>query len=245
MSRNSAARVLASAVLAAAVAALGTACDADGPEPTATTAAPSAAPIGFVETVDGTDGSVTYSAELPQLRDGDAAVRETFNAAMRAALDQHLQPAAYDAPVTVAPGILGESGRSQVSHVGTGAVAGVLLLNIYVDRAAHPYNTVSTLVIDAVTAAPIALTDLFTDPAAGLRAVVAGIGDAIAGHDLLAGQRTPQPVTDQLTDWLPTADGLVIYLSVAHVLGDYYPVLVDWDALADVLKDGMREKLTE
>ena len=44
---------------------------------------------------------------------------------------------------------------------------------------------------------------------------------------------------------LPADDGLVFYLSVAHVLGDYYPVTVSWDTIAGVLAPGVQEKLTK
>ncbi|GFG68717.1 hypothetical protein [Mycolicibacter senuensis] len=252
-SGQSAIRALASVTAVVTMLGLATACDSstsDGPESATTATSASSATVratpltGFIEPDDGTRGTVTYQAELPQLRGGDAAVREMFNTEMRAALDRYLQPADDDTPVTVAPGILARDHRSEVSHIGTGAVAGVLVLNIYPDRAAHPYNVVATAVIDAHAARPLALTDLFTDPAAGLTAVVDGLKVEIADDELLAGQTPPQPVADQLADWVPAADGLVIYLPVAHVLGDYYPVTVGWDVLAGVLKPGMRETLT-
>ncbi|CAJ1584573.1 hypothetical protein [[Mycobacterium] wendilense] len=218
---------------------------ARNPAPTSATTSADAAPLaGFVEPVDGTEGTVTYQAELPQLRGGDAEVRDRFNAAMRAALDDHLKPADDDAPMTIAPGVLPEDERSAVSHIGTRAVAGVLVLNIYVDRAAHPFNTVSTTVIDTATAAPIMITDLFADDAAGFSALVDGINAEIAEDEKLAGQSAPAPVADQLAAWVPDDDGLVVYISVAHVLGDYYPITVDWDVLDPVLAPGMREMLT-
>lgn len=241
--------------VAAALAMLGagTACGSEtapGPDPTqgpttTSTTTTSAEPFtAFVEPVGGTEGTVTYGAELPQLRGGDAAVREKFNAAMRAALDDHLQPTDDNAPVTIAPGILNEDDRSEVAHLGTGAVAGVLLLNIFVDRAAHPFNAVSTTVIDAKTAEPIMISDLFTDETAGLTALVDGINAEIADEEKLAGQSAPEPVADQLANWVPDDDGLVVYIPVAHVLGDYYPVMVDWDVVDPVLAPGMRATLT-
>ncbi|ALI25862.1 hypothetical protein XA26_20160 [Mycolicibacterium fortuitum] len=164
---------------------------------------------------------------------------------MRAALDDYLKPTEDNVPVTVAPGVLGGDDRSEVSHIGNGAVAGVLLLNIFVDHAAHPFNAVSTTVIDAHTAEPITITELFTDQGAGLTALVDGIKAEIADDEKLANQQAPEPVADQLGNWLPDDDGLVIYIPVAHVLGDYYPVTVDWDAIAGVLAPGMRERLTQ
>ena len=88
---------------------------------------------------------------------------------------------------------------------------------------------------------------------------------AIAAHDSRHGRERParagaagphafrSPCTtprnaastgDAACDALPGADGLVVYLSVAHVFGDYFPVTVPWASIADVLAPGMQEKLT-
>ncbi|MFA5710126.1 hypothetical protein [Mycolicibacterium sp.] len=255
MIQTSTARKLAAAAVAFALIGAATACDSQSPEgptatqdPTTTTSATSTAVepfTAFVEPVEGTEGLVTYQAELPQLRGGDPAVRERFNTGMRAALDDYLVPTEDNTPVSVWPGVLGEDDRSEVTHIGTGSVAGVLLLNISVERAAHPFNAVATTVIDAQTAEPIMITDLFTDQTAGLTALVDGINAEIAEDEKLAGQSAPEPVADQLTAWVPDDDGLVVFVPVAHVLGDYYPITVDWDVLDPVLAPGMRETLTD
>lgn len=244
-------RRIASVTVVVSMIGVGTACHSGGsgnsssPAPT-TSASANVAPFsGFIEAVNGAKGPVTYRAELPQLRDGDAAVRDEFNTGMRAALDEYLTPPDDNRPVTVAPGVIDEDNRSEVSHIGFGAVAGVLLLNIFVDHAAHPFNTVSTKVIDVHTAKPILITDLFTDQTAGLTALVDGIKAEMADEEKLANQPAPAPVADQLGNWVPDDDGLVVYVSVAHVLGDYYPVTVHWDAIAGVLAPGMRDTLTK
>lgn len=251
MSDTRVVRRLASVAVVVSMFGMGTACTSDNAQPGQTTtmsatATADATPFtGFVESLDGTAGTVTYKAELPQLKGGDAAVRDKFNAGMRAALDDYLKPTEDNAPVTVAPGVLGEDDRSEVSHIGSGAVAGVLLLNIFVDHAAHPFNAVATTVIDAHTAQPIMITDLFADQTAGLTALVDGIKSAMAAEEKLANQSAPEPVADQLANWLPDDDGLVVYVPVAHVLGDYYPVTVSWDTIAGVLAPGMRDKLAQ
>lgn len=161
MSGATVVRTLVSAAVIATMISMGTACSSGTSEradPATTTASTTAGTVpftGFIESADGTAGVVTYKAELPQLRGGDSAVRDKFNSTMRAALDDYLKPTEDNVPVTVAPGVLGGDDRSEVSHIGNGAVAGVLLLNIFVDHAAHPFNAVSTTVIDAHTAEPI------------------------------------------------------------------------------------------
>lgn len=248
MAEATVARTVATAATVLAMIGLGTACtsdkseDADSAAATTTEVVEAPPFTGLIENVNGTEGVVTYEAELPQLSGGEAAVRDKFNTAMRQALDGYLT-SEDDTPVTVGPGILWDD-RSEVSHIGTGAVAGVLLLNIYVDGAAHPFNTVSTAVIDARTAEPILITDLFSDQTAGLTALVDGITAEIADEEKLAGQSAPEPVADQLSTWLPDDDGVTVYIPVAHVLGDYYPVTVDWENLDAVLAPGMRDTLT-
>lgn len=244
--RVATASVVASMIVAATACNSGT---SSTPEPTSATSettqtGKAAAFTGFVEPLSGTKGTVTYQVDLPQLRGGDTAVRERFNSAMHAALNDYLKPTEDNAPVTIAPGQLGDKDTSEVSHIGAGAVAGVLLVNIFVDHAAHPFNEVSTTVIDARTAEPIMITDLFSDVAAGLTRLTEAITAKIAADEKLAGQSAPEPVADQLADWLPAKDGLVVYISVAHVLGDYYPITVGWNDIADVLAPGMQEKLS-
>lgn len=244
MGKTTAVRLTVSIAVLLPLIGTGAACSSNTPESRQSSTAAAAPFAGFIEPVSGTRGVITYRAELPQLRGGDAAVRDRFNSSMHAALDDHLKPVVTDVPTTVAPGALGQNNRSRVSHIGTGAVAGVLLLNTFVDHAAHPFNTVSTVVIDAHTAKPIMITDLFTDQATGLTALVNAIKTAIDADPTLAHQSAPDPVADQLADWVPDHDGLVVYIPVAHVYGDYYPIPVGWDAIAGVLRPGIRDTLT-
>ncbi|BBZ66368.1 hypothetical protein MINS_17970 [Mycolicibacterium insubricum] len=248
-------RGLGTAAVAVALVGAGAGCHSGGSEPSAssTTGAASASSAanstaaepftGYLEPVGGTKDNITYQVDLPQVRGGDTAVREKFNSSMRTALDDYLEPD-ESRSTTVAPGALVDDHKSAVTHVGPGSVAGVLIMNIFVERSAHPFNTVSTVVIDAHTAAPIMLSDLFTDPEAGMTKLVDGIKTAMAKDPRLENQDAPKPVADQLANWLPGADGLVVYLSVAHVFGDYFPVTVPWASIADVLAPGMQEKLT-
>ncbi|MCB0926873.1 MAG: hypothetical protein U0R77_08495 [Mycolicibacterium insubricum] len=247
-------RGLGTAAVAVALVGTGAGCHSGGSEPSAasatsaasisTTSSTASEPFtGYLEPTSGTQDNVTYSVDLPQVRGGDTAVREKFNSSMRAALDDYLKPE-EDRSTTVASGGLMDDHKSAVSHVGTGSVAGVLIMNVFVERSAHPFNTVSTVVIDAHTAAPIMLSDLFTDPTAGMTKLVDGIKTAMAKDPRLENQDAPKPVAAQLANWLPGADGLVVYLSVAHVFGDYFPVTVPWASIADVLAPGMQEKLT-
>ena len=184
-------RGLGTAAVAVALVGAGAGCHSGGSEPSAssTTGAASASSAanstaaepftGYLEPVGGTKDNITYQVDLPQVRGGDTAVREKFNSSMRTALDDYLEPD-ESRSTTVAPGALVDDHKSAVTHVGPGSVAGVLIMNIFVERSAHPFNTVSTVVIDAHTAAPIMLSDLFTDPEAGMTKLVDGIKTAMA-----------------------------------------------------------------
>ena len=197
--------------------------------PTVASAEP-AAPgyVGRVEVVSGTVGAVSYQVDLPQLGGGDPVVRGRFNSGMRAALDDFLK-ADGDGSVTITPGWLVGDEKSRVSHIGPGAVAGVLLLNVYYAGGAHPSNQVATTVIDAQTARPVLITDLFTDRSAGLTALADAVG--------------VDPEVDQLANWVPSADGVVVYVSVSHAEGDYRAVTVPWAELAGVLVPGTAQRL--
>lgn len=250
MGKLTIARKVGAAFAAASLITGATACSSGtsgGPEPTTTSSTTSAdaEPLtGFLEPTTGAEGKVTYQADLPQVRGGEAAVRDKFNDDMKAALDRYLQPNEDNRSVTIAPGSLVDDVKSEVTHVGAGSVSGVLILNIFVEQAAHPFNEVATTVVDARTADPISISALFTDETVGLTALVDAIKAEMAGDERLADQPPPDATPEALSRWVADDDGLEIFIPVAHVLGDYYEVGVEWDALAHVLAPGIRETLS-
>ncbi|MFY1621190.1 hypothetical protein, partial [Micromonospora sp. WMMD736] len=127
-----------------------------------TTAAP-APPGGYEATlllVQEDAGSNSVDVHLPQLTGGPSAVRERFNGGMRTALDDLVGPASE---TTVKDGSLMGDERSRVTTITEHVVAGVAVFNWYGAGAAHPNNSVATIVIDADTADPILLQDVFVD----------------------------------------------------------------------------------
>lgn len=255
MSGHSIARDVAVAVTVAAMIGTTAACGTSGGavnSSTSTTAATSATTqaagvepfTGLTEPVSGTKGNVTYTADLPQVRGGNPAARERFNSGMRAALDDHLESQQGKEPATITPGTLESGDNSAVTHIGTGAVAGVLLLNTYVKSGAYPFNTVSTTVIDAQTAEPIMIGDLFDDETAGLAELADAIKVELAGHEVIGSEHAPKPVAEQLANWVPGKEGLTVFIEVPHALGDLHKVDIGWNQIADVLKPGMQEKLS-
>lgn len=185
--------------------------------------------------VDETRGSNTVRVALPQIAGGSAAVRDRFNSGMRTALDELVGP---DSDTTIENGSLIGDERSRVTALGPHVVGGVAIFNSYTKGAAHPYNSVATIVIDADTAQPIMLDSLWTDRQAAaerLSALVTQIDDRV--------EPINPPVLDTFVNWVPTPRGLHVYVSAAHVLGDYLPVTVPWDKISDLMTPRMRAAL--
>ncbi len=185
--------------------------------------------------VNETRGSNTVDVTLPQVSGGTPAVRDRFNSGMHAALEDLLGPAVDTA---IYDGSLLDGDSSRITTLGPNVVGGVAIFNWYAQGAAHPNNSVATIVIDARTAKPILLKDVWTDPqaaAAKLSTLVVRIDDRIGPLD---------PATmDNVLDWLPTPEGFHVYVPVAHVLGDYLPVTVPWAEIAELMTPAMRAAL--
>lgn len=172
----------------------------------------------------------------PQLTGGDPAVAARFNAAMRTSMAGMPQ----NGPDTDADdGELSGGYRSGVTRIGSGAVAGRVVVFWYGRGAAHPNNSMGTVVIATRTASPVTVDDLYVDPDAArarLRTIAPGLDPTLRLQN--------EPLAfETFADWLPTADGLEFYVSVPHVLGDFVPVTVPWNRIADLLKPGVEQML--
>ena len=122
------------------------------------------------------------------------------------------------------------------------AIAQLLVGTYYAEKAAHPLDYVSTLVIDSRTAGPITLGDLFTDEQAGLRrlseqsrALLPTIGGG-------SGPESPgtRPIAENFANWMPTAQGLEIHFADYQVGHGLPVVTVPWSAIADLLTPAMQ-----
>lgn len=184
--------------------------------------------------VNETRGTNIVDVTLPQLAGGAPAVRDRFNSGMHAALEDLLGPAV---DTTINDGSLLDGDSSRVTALGPNVVGGVAIFNWYAKGAAHPNNSVATIVIDARTAKPVLLTDIWTDP----QAAAAKLATLVTRID----NRTEpvEPSLDTFLDWVPTPEGFHVYVPVAHVLGDYLPVTVPWNDIADLMTPQMRTAL--
>jgi len=184
--------------------------------------------------VDETRGPNTVKVNLPQVMGGSPAVRDRFNSGMRTALDDLAGPAV---DTTIDDGTLMGDERSGVTTLGPHVVGGVAIFNWYAKGAAHPNNSVATIVIDAGTAKPVMLQDIWTDPQAAvvrLATVLPQIDDRVGALE---------PGLDIYANWVPTPDGFHVFVPVIHAMGDYLPVTVPWDKISDLMTPQMRTAL--
>lgn len=228
---------------AAAVALAGCGPTTPAPVPAKTTTSSVAATLatdahGYTITSIAAPGSQPgKSVTIPQLAGGDPAVTSRFNAAMQACLAAMPE---LSATTSVDDGEVPDSFGSGVTRIGSGAVAGRIVLLWYGRGAAHPNHSLGTVVIGTRTATPITVDDLYPDRAAAL----ARMRTLLPQLDT-TGRLDEQSMSGDDIDvnWLPTPTGLQIYVPVAHVLGDYVPVFVPWERIADLLRPGMLEVL--
>lgn len=173
----------------------------------------------------------------PQLVGGDPAVTERFNAAMRASVTDMPQ---NSPDVDVDDGELAGGYRTGVTRIGSGAVAGRIVLFWYGRGAAHPNQSMGTVVIATKTARPVTVNDLYLDKPVALARLRTLLPELDTSLRLKS-----QPMTgDGLADnWLPTLQGIEIYVPVAHVIGDFVPAIVPWDQIGDLLRPGVAEML--
>lgn len=177
------------------------------------------------------------SVTIPQLSGGDPAVTARFNAAMQASRADMPE---QSATTSVDDGEI-DGFRSGVTRIGSGVVAGRIVLLWYGKGAAHPNQSLGTVVIATRTATPVTVNDLYQDHAAALTRLRTLLPQLDTSGRLDAQWLSHDDID---ANWLPTPTGLQVYVSVAHALGDYVTVTVPWDRVADLLRPGMLEVLT-
>jgi hypothetical protein len=185
--------------------------------------------------VNETRGSNAVEVALPQVTGGSEAVRERFNTGMRTALDDLV---GRSADTTIRDGLLAGDERSRVTTIGPRVVGGVAIFNWYGQGAAHPNNSVATIVIDVGTAQPIMLGDIWIEP----RAAAGRLATLVPQIDNQVDPLT-HAALETFTNWVPAPAGFHVYVPVAHALGDYLPVTVPWNKIADLMKPEMRMTL--
>jgi hypothetical protein len=186
------------------------------------------------EQVTGSTGRVRYDVTIPQIEGGDPAVTAEFNESMHAALQDQIDGSGTDSFTL-------SSEDHSVAHIGEHVISGLLVTSWNADPpGAHPTPIVATVVVNADTAAPITLRDLFPDLPAGLQKLsdesARLLPETIAGPDF---ERSGiEPTEANFANWLATPDGMEIHFNDyqvgPHAIG-LVTITVPWDALADVI----------
>ncbi|MDF0531812.1 hypothetical protein P0W64_19910 [Tsukamurella sp. 8F] len=211
-----------------------------GPPSTAPAAAgPASGYIPGTTVVSGTEGESKYRTTIPTLTGGSPAVVERFRAAVRAGQRAVLPGSEADGRrYTTEDGVVPAGFRTAVTSITPYLVSGLIVAESFAYRAAHPYTSIATIVIDTATASPIAFDDVFTDPATAL-ARMRSLAPGLDGS-----RRLQDAGYDDFRDWLPRRDGFQAFVSVPFVLGSYIPVTVPWAKLSDLMRPGMLQKLS-
>ncbi|GAB09915.1 hypothetical protein GOARA_048_01170 [Gordonia araii NBRC 100433] len=229
-------------IVALAVATLGlTGCAADEAptqrtETTADDAEPT--PLGFIPITDRRTGHLddgtNWTVMLPQVQGGDPQVRAAFNGELDAILVKLTgQPSGNG--LTIGDGGLGTAERSR-AIVGARTVSGVVIVLSNAKGAAHPNVNVETVVVDGRTGEVI--DEPFED-AERARGVLSGLA---AAHDP-TGRLRDGATSSDFTSWIPLPEGLHVYVSVPHVMGDYVPVTIPWNKVSGLLSADARQVL--
>ena len=99
---------------------------------------------------------------------------------------------------------------------------------------AHPTRYLATVVINTATAQPITFADVFPNQEvarARLRELVPQLDST--------GRLHPNSLEhEKFLNWLPTPDGLRVYVEVSHAVGGFAAVTVPWDKIRDLVAPG-------
>lgn len=199
---------------------------------------------GYTETpaqVRGDNGNVGWSVRIPQVSGGTGAVADRFNNSVRAALQNQIDHAPASSELT--------SGPPNELHIGRRVLSALLTTVRKSDPpSGEPKKLLATITINAGTAEPITLRDLFPDLDAGLGRL-SGEAERLlpataAGADF--DRREIQPRTNNFHHWVATEKGMAIHFeedSVAPPEKGLVSITVPWRALADVLDPALAEVL--
>lgn len=227
------------AVVGAALVVGVTACDPTGPPLATINPEPTAAAAAFTAVTDRRTGTLpdgtSWTVMLPQVRGGSPEVRAAFNGKLDSLLETITgQPSGNGQ--TIGDGGLGTAERSR-TVIGERTLSGVVIVLANTKGAAHPNNLVETTVLNSETGETI--DDPFADKTAAFKA----LAPLAAAGDSTGRLRDAATYASGFTSWIPLPEGLHVYVSVPHVMGDYVPVTIPWDKVAPLLKPDVREVL--
>lgn len=180
----------------------------------------------------------TWTLSVDLISGGDSRVTQAFNDGVQAIANKQLE--SYRTGDTV-PNWNFQT--TPTIYFGGASVAEVIEGVFMGKGAAHPLNSVGTVVIDSRTGKSLTLGDLFTDKQAGLNRLseqTKKIFPTQYDHSIsLENDPGAAPTDENFANWIPTPSGLELHFA-DYQFGHGLPrITVPWDALTDVLAPGM------
>lgn len=180
----------------------------------------------------------TWNISVDLISGGDPQVTRVFNESARAVVNRQL--GSYQHGDTVSSWTF----QTTPTIYFGGASIAELIEGVFMGKgAAHPLNTIGTVVIDSRSGKPLTLSDLFTDKQAGLNRLAEQTKKIFptqyANSVLLDDDPGVAPTDENFAHWVPTPPGLVLFFS-DYQFGHGTPrITVPWPALHDLLAPGM------
>lgn len=180
----------------------------------------------------------TWTISVDLISDGEPQVTQAFNNAVQALAKKQLD--SYQHGDTVSSW---DFQTTPTIYFGGASIA-ELIQGVFMGKgAAHPLNTIGTVVIDSRSGKPITLTDLFTDKQAGLNRLSEQTKKIFPteyeNSVLLENAPGVAPKDENFANWIPTPAGLELHFA-DYQFGHGTPqITVPWSALDDVLAPGM------
>ncbi|MFW0789430.1 hypothetical protein [Gordonia sp. CPCC 205333] len=212
--------------------------------PSNSSSVPSSAPRatgGYLATTTrstGSTGSLRYDIAVPRVIGGKPRIAALFNRATSTRSHDFVMKFSGRPPVTtVNDSKLDSTEHTRVATITDRVIAGVSIYLWYTAGAAHPNFDVTTVVVDAARARLIDRDELFSDWARA-RTRLAELAPA---YDPSGRLRRSPPTSYDPPAWIPTADGLRVYMAVPHAIGDYVPVTIPWSQIRSEIAPELRE----
>lgn len=214
--------------------------DISPPTPVATIGESRSPVNGFTAVTEPRAGSLPdgteWSVQLPQVRGGDRQIRAAFNGKFEAIL-QVLTGAPSGNGLVIGDGSIGTAERSR-TIVGDRTLSGVVIVMANARQAAHPSLDVETAVFNALTG------EVIDEPFADRSTAERALGELAPRYDPTGRLNSSSGASYAgLSSWVPLPEGLHVYVSVPHVMGDYLPVTIPWDRVSGLLTPDAREVL--
>ncbi|GAB18845.1 hypothetical protein GOEFS_067_00010 [Gordonia effusa NBRC 100432] len=187
----------------------------------------------------GSIGNARYDVSVPQVSGGNPRIAALFNQSATAVSHDFVSGLAKSRAVTtIQDSDLGSTESTRVATITDRVIAGVSIYLWYTKGTAHPNFGLSTVVVDVARARPIQRDELFSDPA-GAKSRLAQLA---AAHDR-TGRLSRSLSIATVPEWVPTVDGLRVYISVSHAAGDFVPVTIPWSEIRSEIAPDLHETL--